>query len=126
MITYEGEWEIEHTDEFLSWWNDLTHEQREALHERVSLLSKEGPRLKRPVVGKIENSRHHNMKEIRVSKGGDLRVLFVFDPRRVAILLLGGDKQRKWKKWYKKAIPQADDRYDRHMAELKEEEYRER
>lgn len=122
MSASEREWEIEYTNEFVSWWENLTRDQKEALDDRVTLLAQEGPRLKRPVVGKIEASRHSNMKEIRVSKGGALRVLFVFDPRRVAVLLLGGDKQRKWKKWYKKAIPRADDLYDQHLAELKKEE----
>lgn len=40
------------------------------------------------------------MKELRAAKGGALRVLFVFDPRRMAILLLGGDKSGEWNEWY--------------------------
>ena len=48
-------------------------------------------------------------------------MLFSFDPRRHAILLLGGDKTGKWKKWYRWAIPQADDLYDTHLKELTDE-----
>jgi hypothetical protein len=46
----------------------------------------------RPAVEGIQSSRQHSMKELRASEGGALRVLFMFDPRRQVILLLGGDK----------------------------------
>ena len=61
------------------------------------------------------------MKELRTSKGGAPRVLFAFDPRRYAILLLGGDKSGEWSDWYEWAVPQADDLYDTHLQELDEE-----
>jgi hypothetical protein len=61
------------------------------------------------------------MKELRVSQGGALRVLFAFDPRRHAILLLGGDKSGQWEEWYETAIPAADVLYDVHLEELREE-----
>jgi hypothetical protein len=48
-------------------------------------------------------------------------VLFAFDPRRHAILLLGGDKSGKWEEWYETAVPAADALYDTHLAELREE-----
>jgi hypothetical protein len=58
-----------------------------------------GPNLGRPAVDSIKSSRHHNMKELR-SVGGNLRALFCFDPRRTAIVLLGGDKSNDWVGWY--------------------------
>ena len=61
------------------------------------------------------------MKELRASKGGALRVLFMFDPRRSVILLLGGDKTGDWNTWYDLAIPAADDLYDIHLAALRDE-----
>ena len=69
----------------------------------------------------VAMSRHNNMKELRVSKGGALRVLFAFDPRRHAILLLGGDKSGRWSEWYRWAVPAADDLYDTHLGELRDE-----
>ena len=114
-------WEVEYTDEFETWWSDLTQDQQEALDARVMVLAEHGPKLKRPVVGEIEASRHPNMKELRVSQGGALRVLFAFDPRRHAILLLGGDKSGEWAEWYMWAIPLADDLYDTHLQELRAE-----
>ena len=44
------------------------------------------------------------MKELRAAKGGALRVLFSSDPRRQAILLLGGDKSGEWNDWYEWAV----------------------
>lgn len=57
------------------------------------------------------------MKELRVSKGGAIRVLFAFDPKRQAVLLLGGDKTGRWNAWYAEAIPLADDLFDEYLAE---------
>jgi len=62
------------------------------------------------------------MKELRAAQGGALRVLFSFDPRRQAILLLGGDKTGEWSKWYQWAVPLADDLYDDYLEELSMEE----
>lgn len=114
-------WEVEYTHEFEEWWADLTQEQQEALDDRVMLLVEHGPGLKRPVVGDITGSRHANMKELRASRSGALRVLFAFDPRRHAIVLLGGDKSGEWNAWYRWAIPRAGELYDIHLQELRDE-----
>ena len=111
-------WEVEFTDEFEEWWNDLTEDQQEAITARVQLLEEHGPGLGRPVVDTIVGSRHANMKELRASQDGALRILFAFDPRRNAVLLIGGDKSGRWKQWYEVNIPVADDRYDEHLREL--------
>ena len=87
----------------------------------MTLLAENGPSLKRPVVGEIKTSRHTNLKELIVSAAGALRVLFAFDPRRHAILLLGGDKSGNWDAWYATAVPQADALYDEHLQELRDE-----
>lgn len=60
------------------------------------------------------------MKELR-PRGGHLRVLFAFDPRRTAILLVGRDKSGQWAAWYERAIPAADELYDEHLAQLRHE-----
>ena len=118
------EWEVEYTDEFESFWDDLSVEQQEALDQRVALLAQRGPALKRPVVGEIKGSKNDpKMKElICETEGAHLRVLFIFDPRRTAILLTGGDKSGSWKSWYREAIPEADRLYDEHLKELSEED----
>ena len=114
-------WEVEYTDEFAECWMGLTQDQQEALDDRVMLLAQRGPDLGRPVTDTIAGSRHPNIKELRVSKGGVLRVLFAFDPRRHAILLFGGDKSGRWNEWYRSAVPQADDLYDAHLDQLRSE-----
>lgn len=114
-------WDLEFTDQFDEWWCELDLDQQLALSTRIDLLGSRGPNLGRPAVDRINGSRHHNMKELRASEGGALRVLFAFDPRRQAILLLGGDKTGRWVEWYEWAIPAADDLYDEYLGELREE-----
>ncbi len=111
-------WEIEGTDEFTTWYAGLPDNDKAAVSAVVDLLEEQGPALKRPVVGEIAGSRVKNLKEL---VSGSLRVLFVFDPRQVAILLLGGDKAGTWKKWYPQAIAQAEDLYDTYLQELRDE-----
>lgn len=114
-------WEVEVTDQFIEWWETLADAQREAVTDRVGLLVDRGPDLARPVVDRIHTSKHQSMKELRAAKRGALRVLFSFDPRRQAILLLGGDKTGAWNDWYEWAVPLADDLYDEYLRELREE-----
>ena len=114
-------WEVEVTDEFVDWWSTLTIEQQEAVTDRIDVLAERGPDLGRPIVDNIRASRHQSMKELRAAKGGALRVLFSFDPRRQAILLFGGDKTGRWNDWYEWAIPVADDLYDEYLDELRNE-----
>lgn len=114
-------WEILFTDQFEEWWEQLSPDQQQALDSRVEMLEEHGPALGRPVVDTIAGSRHANMKELRVSSGGALRVLFAFDPEQSAILLLGGDKSGRWQEWYQQAIPIADDLFDEHLADLRQQ-----
>jgi hypothetical protein len=114
--------EVEVTDQFGEWFDGLDDEQQEALTVRIELLAEQGPTLRRPTVGEIVGSTYDpKMKEIICNEGGALRVLFMFDPRQVAILLLGGDKAGNWKAWYRKAIPEADQLYAIYLNELKQE-----
>jgi hypothetical protein len=55
----------------------------------------------------IKGSRVHNMKELRPASAGasEIRILFCFDPKRQAVLVVAGDKSGKWSDWYKAAIP---------------------
>lgn len=114
-------WEIEYTDEFEKWWQTLTEDQQEDLVVSVELVRHLGPALPRPHVDIVKGSKHLNMKELRTqSKGRPLRTLFAFDPRRCAILLIGGDKTGD-NRFYERMIPIADRLYDEHLRELKKE-----
>ena len=117
-------WEVEGTDEFSDWYDDLPADQRAQIDARVDELADKGPMLRRPIVGEISGSRIHNMKELRASASpAQLRVLFVFDPARIAILLLGGNKaeDNAWNDWYSTAIPQAEDLYTEYLKETGQE-----
>lgn len=107
---------VELADEFAAWWEQLTEEKQEELLAVIEVLAEEGPGLGRPLVDTVRESRHANMKELR---WGTLRVLFAFDPRRVALLLVGGDKRGEWNRWYRRNIPIADRIMDDHLTSLK-------
>ena len=47
-------------------------------------------------------------------------MLYAFDPRRAAILLLGGDKTGN-DRWHEEHVPAADNLYDEYLKELKRE-----
>jgi hypothetical protein len=86
-------WEVEYTDEFGRWWDALSADEQVEINAKVILLQERGPVLPRPHSDVIVTSRHANMKELRGSVGeAELRVLYAFDPKRSAILLIGGDK----------------------------------
>jgi hypothetical protein len=118
-------WEVEYTREFGDWYTSLDEEDQDALIARVDLLESAGPGLGRPTVDSVRHSRHANMKELRAERS--IRVLFVFDPRRTAILLIGGQKgpqdaaSPNWERWYDRYVPIADRLYDVHLDELREE-----
>lgn len=113
-------WEVEYTNQFGDWYKGLEGAAREAINAAVETLERDGPTLGRPLVDSIQRSRHPNMKELRPPIG-NIRILFAFDPRRMAILLIGGDKTHRWNEWYRRMIPIADSLYDDHLASLREE-----
>jgi hypothetical protein len=115
------EWEVEYTDEFEEWWDGLSEAEQEDVAAYVTLLEKKGPTLPFPYSSDIRGARHTHMRELRVQhKGRPYRVLYAFDPRRAAILLIGGDKTGD-ERWYDTFVPLADELYDRHLAALKKE-----
>ncbi|WP_327675917.1 type II toxin-antitoxin system RelE/ParE family toxin [Kitasatospora sp. NBC_00458] len=93
--------------------------------EALDLLAEEGPTLGRPAVDRIHRSRLHNLKELRPGSAGasEVRMLFVFDKQREAIILVAGDKSGRWSEWYEKAIPLAEERYATYVGERREGEW---
>lgn len=113
--------EIEYTDEFGEWWDALTEDEQSSVDGAVELLEVFGPRLPFPHSSTVESSRHGHMRELRIQhRGRPFRVLYAFDPRRVALLLTGGDKTGD-QRWYQKYVPIADDLYDEHLRALERE-----
>ncbi|MEK6443837.1 type II toxin-antitoxin system RelE/ParE family toxin [Pseudonocardia sp. T1-2H] len=91
----------------------------EVLLTRIAIdkLEQDGPTLGRPLVDKIKGSPLHNLKELRSGSAGtsEVRILFIFDPARRAVLLVAGDKSGRWQDWYDEAVPVAEKRYERWM-----------
>jgi len=113
-------WTVEYTDEFGWWWNKLGVHGQDDVWAIVGLLAEQGPNLPFPHSSGISGSRHSHMRELRIqSRGKPIRVLYAFDPRRTAILLIGGVKSDN--RFYKQMIPTADRLYDDYIAELKRE-----
>lgn len=103
-------WDIILLKEVESWYFTLGEDEMTAVAGALDLLESEGPALGRPIVDKVAGSSFHSMKELRPS-GTTIRILFIFDPKRKAILLIGGDKAGRWKSWYEVNIPIAEQRY---------------
>jgi hypothetical protein len=114
-------WDVEVTNEFIGWLNNLPAAEQEVVGEVIERLETEGPNLQFPISSGINGSRHSHMRELRIQyRGRPLRVLYAFDPRRTAILLLGGEKTGD-DRWYERNVSIADDLYDTYLRELKEE-----
>lgn len=115
------EWEVEYTDEFEGWWTNLSQDEQESIAASVELLEQRGPTLPFPHSSGINGSRHGHMRELRIQhEGRPYRVLYAFDPRRAAILLIGGDKTGN-DRWYDEYVPVADRLYDVHIETLRKE-----
>src|SRR5437763_13359292 len=116
-------WEVEFHQEFDPEFDALPEDVQNELRAHALLLEQFGPQLGRPRVDTLKGSRHANMKELRFSAAdGEWRVAFAFDPKRRAILLVGGDKSGVGeKRFYRQLIRKADDRFDAHLARLKKE-----
>jgi hypothetical protein len=122
-----GDWDIYLTSEVAGWLEDLQASDTKTaglVDDAIYALSRSGPALGRPLVDTITASNIKNLKELRPGSSGtsEIRVLFVFDPWRSAILLVAGDKAGKWNRWYAAAIPRAERLYEIYLKERAEEE----
>lgn len=101
-------------------WRELQAAKTQlAFNQSLYLLQQFGPNLGRPLVDSVKGSQLHNLKELRPPAAGKsvVRALFVFDPRRQAILLVAGDKSENWHAWYKSNIAIAESRYKEYLNE---------
>jgi hypothetical protein len=118
-------WRVE-IDLVDDWLLSLDQKSYELVVAALELLADRGPALGRPLVDSVVGSRHKNMKELRPGSSGrsEVRVLFAFDPDRLAILLVAGDKAGNWQKWYRTNIPLADDRFTEHLDRRRKDGHR--
>ena len=114
-------WDILFHDDFAAEFAALIEPLQDEMLAHALLLRGFGPGLGRPTADTLEGSKHTNMKELRFAWAGEVcRVAFAFDPKLQAILLVGGDKGgADQRRFYKRLITVADERFDGHLASLK-------
>jgi len=115
-------WDVEFYEAFEPEFDALSEAVQNELLAFAKLLERFGPTLGRPHADTLSGSTHANMKELRFEADrGVWRVAFAFDPERKAILLVAGDKSGvSGKRFYKALLRKADDRFNQHLARLKE------
>jgi hypothetical protein len=109
------------TPEVRAWLHDLRHRDRASailIGQAIGMLLEAGPELGRPLADRIRHSRLSNLKELRPGSAGrsETRILYIFDPRRNAVLLAAGDKAGQ-EAWYRQAIPLAEQRYEDYLKQ---------
>ena len=110
-------WDVDATDEFAEWFGGLDRQEKVRVEATIERVEEEGPALGRPWADSLRGTK---VKEL-IPRGGQLRILFRFDPRRTAILLLGGDKNKQWHTWYRENIPVAERLYEAYLNQLRKE-----
>ncbi|WP_137154507.1 type II toxin-antitoxin system RelE/ParE family toxin [Rhizobium sp. FKL33] len=114
-------WNVEYTDEFGHWYTPLAEAIQDDIDRVVGLLEAKGPQLPFPYSSGIERSEHEHMRELRIQCGGEpYRIFYAFDPRRTAILLIGGNKVGN-DRFYDEMIPIADRLYSQYLIEIRKE-----
>ena len=100
-----------------TWFLDLFDDAQEAIRMKVELLQEYGPLLPRPHADTLKGSKLSNLKELRTQTGSHVfRVAFIFDRKRKAVLLIGGDKKGKDEKlFYRNLIKQAEEIYEQYQ-----------
>lgn len=118
------EWDIYVTDEVRTWIDALDDRSHALVVQAIDILADHGPMLGRPLVDHVKHSSVQNLKELRPGSAGrsEIRILFVFDPWRSAILLVAGDKAGNWQQWYRDAIPRAEELLEDSLRQQSNEE----
>lgn len=120
-------WEVSIHQDVVPWLLGIfknSPEMGDRIEDAIDQLSEQGPALGRPLVDRLHSSKRlHKLKELRPRVAGDaeIRLLFVFDFEREAIILVAGDKAGSWNRWYDTAIPLAEFRYDEWVADKAKE-----
>ncbi|MBC8991657.1 type II toxin-antitoxin system RelE/ParE family toxin [Micromonospora chalcea] len=110
-------------EDFLDELYAADRESHRLVNQAILVLERNGPIEGHPLVDSITASRLSNLKELRPpsARRTEIRILFVFDPWLSAVLLVAGDKSGQWTRWYRDAIPEAEQLYDTYLKERQEE-----
>ena len=111
-------WEVVSTKEFDEWYfesGDLSDRERKVIASDVKLIEEFGFSLGRPYVDTLKGSKLTNLKELRTRLSGKvIRIFFLFDPKRRAVLLIGGDKKND-KNFYQTMIAKSVKIYNEYL-----------
>ena len=115
------EYKVNLTENCEKWLLSLTEKEQVDVLTVIRLLEELGPHLVFPYSSKINGSKYSHMRELRIQhQGKPYRILYAFDSKRMAILLVGGTKVGN-DRWYKKHIPIADKLYNKHLQNVVED-----
>jgi hypothetical protein len=120
MKETDKQWEVEFHDEFVPEFRRFSKKIQDTVFTLLIKLRQFGPQLGRPDVDTLKGARHPNMKELRFNDADEeWRVAFAFDPKRKAILLVGGSKSgTSQQRFYKGLIRVAGERFERHLVSI--------
>lgn len=110
-------WRVELHPNVANWLELVTEKEYERVMAALDALEADGPKLNKPFVDHIKGSKLKNLKELR-PRGGYVRLLFAFDPKRTAFVMVAGDKSTDWNSWYQRNIPVAERRFTEHLKGL--------
>lgn len=107
------------TDEFKTWYEQLTEAEQDRVAFSVGLLEARGVGLPHPYSSAIKGA-SFALRELRTQAEGDpLRTFYAFDPSRQAVLLIGGDKTGD-DRFYERMIPLAERLWDEYLEETRQ------
>ena len=107
-------WTLVFSPQYQDWLQSLEPQQVRAIGRKLELLRMQGPLLGRPHVDHVKGSQYPNLKELRITSGSPLRILFCFDEQRQGVVLIGGDKSTR-NDWYTVTIQQAEKIFAEHV-----------
>ncbi len=107
------------TGDFTVWYEGLSQEEQESVELRVDQLEQAGIALPHPLSSAIKGS-PFAMRELRIQHAGQpYRVFYAFDPKRQAVLLIGGNKGGN-DRFYAEMIPRAERIWQEYLRETGE------
>ena len=111
--------DVVYTDEFGDWYLGLDKADQEAVVHIVGLLEARGVKLGYPHSSSLKGTKHPLRELRKQSQGKPLRIIYAFDPRRQAVLLIGGDKTGD-DAFYNRIIPLSERLWELYLKEQEE------
>lgn len=110
-------WDVTQTEEFGRWFYDLRSIAQIKIVSHIKLIHEFGPSLGRPIVDTVKGSQLKNLKELRLNVDNQVvRIFFIFDVDRKAVLLIGANKKSSGDKhFYPKMLIMSEKIYSNYL-----------